>query len=77
MPEQYLPGGMQGTYFYEPSDQGYEARLRIRLEQLRERDEAESIEKRVQRYAEDDAPEAGPPEAVSPEAKTPEASGEG
>ena len=72
VPEQYLPGGMQGTYFYEPSDQGYEARLRQRLEQLRARDEAESIEKRVRRYAEDDAPEA-----AAPEAKTAGASGEG
>ena len=53
VPEQYLPGGMQGTYFYEPSDQGYEARLQGRLEDLRQRDEEESIEKRVQRYAED------------------------
>ena len=54
VPEQYLPGGMQGTYFYEPSDQGYEARLQGRLEQLRQRDAEESLEKRVQRYAEDD-----------------------
>ena len=53
VPEQYLPGGMQGTYFYEPSDQGYEARLQGRLEQLRQRDAEESLEKRVQRYAED------------------------
>ncbi len=53
VPEQYLPGGMQGTYFYEPSDQGYEARLAARLEQLRERDGEASIEKRAQRYADD------------------------
>ena len=53
VPEQYLPGGMQGTYFYEPSDQGYEGRLQGRLAQLRARDAEESIEKRVQRYAED------------------------
>ena len=51
VPEQYLPGGMQGTYFYEPSGQGLEARLVERLETLRARDAAESIEKRVQRYA--------------------------
>ena len=55
VPEQYLPGGMQGTYFYEPSDQGYEARIAARLDALRARDAEESIEKRVQRYAEDDA----------------------
>ncbi|MDT7857892.1 AAA family ATPase [Rubrivirga sp. S365] len=56
VPEQYLPGGMQGTYFYEPSDQGYEARLGQRLADLRARDDEESIEKRVQRYAADDEP---------------------
>lgn len=50
VPEQYLPGGMQGTYFYDPSDQGYEARVAARLDALRARDEAESIEKRVRRY---------------------------
>ena len=53
VPEQYLPGGMQGTYFYEPSDQGFEAKLASRLAYLRARDAEESIEKRVQRYAED------------------------
>lgn len=53
VPEQYLPGGMQGTYFYEPSDQGFEAKLADRLAYLRARDAEESIEKRVQRYAED------------------------
>jgi putative ATPase len=52
VPEQYLPSGMQGTYFYEPSGQGYEARLRVRLDELRARDEEMSVEKRVQRYAE-------------------------
>ncbi|OZC02081.1 AAA family ATPase [Rubricoccus marinus] len=75
VPEQYLPGGMQGTYFYEPSDQGYEGRLRVRLEQLRARDEAESIEKRVRRYAEEDAPQATGTE-TSGESEAPEASGE-
>jgi len=54
VPEQYLPGGMQGTYFYEPSDQGYEARLAARLDALRQRDAEESLEKRVQRYAADE-----------------------
>jgi len=60
VPEQYLPGGMQGTYFYEPSDQGYEARVAARLEALRARDADEAIEKRVRRYAED------PPDTPSP-----------
>ncbi len=54
VPEQYLPGGMQGTYFYEPSDQGYEARLQTRLDQLRQRDEEEDVSKRAQKYAADD-----------------------
>ena len=54
VPEQYLPGGMQGTYFYEPSDQGFEARVQGRLADLRARDAEESIEKRVRKYAEDD-----------------------
>ncbi len=50
VPEQYLPGGMQGTFFYEPSDQGYEARVAARLAEMRARNAAESIETRVQRY---------------------------
>ena len=54
VPEQYLPGGMQGTYFYEPSDQGVEARVAARLADLRARDAEEAIEKRVRRYATDD-----------------------
>ena len=53
VPDQYLPGGMQGTYFYEPSRQGFEARIADRLDALRQRDAEESIEKRAQRYAED------------------------
>jgi putative ATPase len=54
VPEQYLPGGMQGTYFYEPSDQGYEARLAERLAYWRERDREDDLEKRVRRYADDE-----------------------
>ena len=54
VPEQYLPGGMQGTYFYEPSDQGYEARLAARLDGLRQRDQEEDVSKRAQKYAADD-----------------------
>jgi len=59
VPEQYLPGGMQGTYFYEPSDQGFEARVAGRLADLRARDAEQSVEKRARRYARpDDAPDA-------------------
>ncbi len=53
VPEQYLPGGMQGTYFYEPTAQGLEAKIAERLAALRARDAQESIEKRVQRYADE------------------------
>ena len=49
-PQQYLPDGMQGTYFYEPSGQGYEQDVAERLSRWRERD-AEVV-KRAQRYAE-------------------------
>ncbi len=39
VPQQYLPDEMQGTYFYEPSEQGYEQEVRERLKQWRERDD--------------------------------------
>ncbi len=51
VPEQYLPEEMQGLYFYAPRDIGYEKVVGERLARLRERDEAESIEKRARRYA--------------------------
>jgi len=51
-PQQYLPAEMQGTYFYEPSDQGYEQDVAERLSRWRERDADEDIVKRAQRYAE-------------------------
>jgi putative ATPase len=35
-PQQYLPSNLLGTVFYEPSDQGYEARIAERLAGLRE-----------------------------------------
>lgn len=53
VPEQYLPPEMQGLYFYQPRDVGYERQIAARLAHLRERDEAESIEKRVRRYVEE------------------------
>jgi len=31
LPQQYLPSPLLGTYFYNPSDQGYEAQVRERL----------------------------------------------
>ncbi|MEM8558667.1 MAG: AAA family ATPase, partial [Bacteroidota bacterium] len=51
--EQYLPSGMQGTFFYDPSAQGYEAQVRDRLAAQRARDAEEGIEKRVRRYVDD------------------------
>jgi putative ATPase len=35
LPQQYLPGNVLGTYFYNPSGQGYEAEITARLEQWR------------------------------------------
>ncbi len=36
LPQQYLPKTLLGTYFYEPSDQGYEVQVVDRLEQWRD-----------------------------------------
>jgi putative ATPase len=36
LPQQYLPRSMLGTYFYNPSTQGYEAEVAERLERWRE-----------------------------------------
>jgi putative ATPase len=36
IPQQYLPSNLLGTVFYQPSDQGYEARVAERLEHLRD-----------------------------------------
>jgi len=52
-PQQYLPSEMQGTYFYEPSGQGYEADVAERLEAWRERDFDEDVVKRAQQYADE------------------------
>ena len=42
-PQQYLPSNLLGTVFYEPSDQGYEARIAERLEKLREASRAAGL----------------------------------
>jgi len=52
VPEQYLPESMQGTYFYAPTQQGYEATIAERLAAWRKRDAGEDVVKRAQRYAE-------------------------
>lgn len=36
--QQYLPDGMEGTVFYEPSDNGYEREIRRHMDWLREED---------------------------------------
>ena len=36
IPQQYLPNGLLGTYFYNPTDQGYENQVMERLERWRE-----------------------------------------
>jgi putative ATPase len=36
LPQQYLPEGLLGTYFYNPSSQGYERQVLERLERWRE-----------------------------------------
>jgi len=43
---------MQGTYFYAPSEQGYEQTVAQRLRAFRERDFDEDVVKRAERYAE-------------------------
>ena len=35
VPQQYLPANLQGTHFYKPSNQGYEAQITARLEKWR------------------------------------------
>jgi putative ATPase len=35
-PQQYLPKRLLGTYFYQPSEEGYEAQVTARLEMWRE-----------------------------------------
>src|SRR5574338_560825 len=42
-PQQYLPSNRLGTVFYQPSDQGYEARIAERMEQLREASRAAGL----------------------------------
>ena len=37
--QQYLPDGLQGNYFYKPGDQGFEQKVRERIEWLRKEQE--------------------------------------
>lgn len=36
--QQYLPDGLQGRYFYEPGELGYEKKIKERVERLRDRE---------------------------------------
>ncbi len=54
VPQQYLPDGMQGTYFYSPSDVGYERTIQERMEYLRGRDAEETLERRIRQYGSDE-----------------------
>jgi len=36
VPQQYLPKRLLGTYFYSPSEEGYESQVKLRLEKWRE-----------------------------------------
>lgn len=49
VPQQYLPNEMQGTFFYEPSDIGYERKIAERLSYWSSRDEGE-LKKRIEKY---------------------------
>jgi putative ATPase len=56
--QQYLPGAMQGTYFYEPGMIGYEKQIMDRLAYWRKRDEEEDLERRIKKYGLKDTGEA-------------------
>ena len=53
VPQQYLPADMQGTYFYQPGEIGFEKTIQQRLEFWRSRDEEENLLKRVRKYGEE------------------------
>ena len=54
-PQQYLPDDMQGVYFYQPGDIGYEKQVADQLKLQRLRDDEENLKKRVRRYSVSDA----------------------
>lgn len=55
--QQYLPDDMQGVYFYEPSDVGYERTIKERLDYWRSRDQETDLKRRVERYADKEGDE--------------------
>ncbi|MBT8400782.1 MAG: AAA family ATPase [Rhodothermia bacterium] len=54
VPQQYLPDEMQGVYFYQPSDIGFEKRVSERLSRWRERDQQDGLRKRLEKYSSPD-----------------------
>jgi putative ATPase len=56
--QQYLPDDMQGTYFYQPSDVGYERTIQERLNYWRSRDEETDLKKRLDRYIDRESEES-------------------
>ena len=65
-PQQYLPDAMQGLYFYEPSDVGYERTIKERLDYWRSRDEETDLKRRVERYADKESDSSGESSGNSP-----------
>ena len=63
VPQQYMPDEMQGVYFYEPSDVGYERTIKERLDYWRSRDEEMDLSRRVKRYADKDSDDKSPEES--------------
>ncbi len=47
--QQYLPGGLQGQVFYQPSDQGYEAKIQVQVARRREAQLAALVESNNER----------------------------
>ena len=56
--QQYLPDDMQGTYFYQPSDVGYERTIQERLNYWRSGDEETDLKKRLDRYIDRESEES-------------------
>jgi putative ATPase len=54
VPQQYLPENMQGLYFYNPKEEGYERKVVDRLAYWRARDAEEDLAKRVRRYGDEE-----------------------
>lgn len=47
--QQYLPGSLQGQVFYQPSDQGYEAQIQVKVARRREAQLAALVESNAER----------------------------